>query len=178
MDFDKSNYHSMLADFLNTADKTVNDVAGNFMWQINNFIPCDFIKLELLCEIFHEICWWNRIQHIFVHKKCITEEIKLIQICARRRKTSNFDTFFGTFGETQKCLSASYLWNQMTDSGQTSYIVTLGWFKDLIRFLWPWPNFQGHHTIKTLKFSNFDQTKLVCTLSLVPNDDIVMLGWF
>ena len=43
----------------------------------------------------------------------------------------------------------------MTDSGQ---IVT-GWVKDLIRFWWPWPNFQGHHTIKTVKMS------LVCTLS-------------
>ena len=34
----------------------------------------------------------------------------------------------------QKSLSAPYLLNQMTDSGQTSCIVMLGWFKDLIRF--------------------------------------------
>ena len=60
----------------------------------------------------------------------------------------DLDLFF------KKSLSAPYLLNQMTDSGQTSYILTLGWFKDLIRFWWPWPNFQGHHTIKTLKFSN------------------------
>ena len=63
-------------------------------------------------------------------------------------KFSNFD---------QKCLSAPYLLNQMTESGQTSYIVTLGWFKELIKFWWPWPNFQGH-TIKTVKMSLF------CTL--------------
>ena len=63
----------------------------------------------------------------------------------------------------QKSLSASYLLNQMTDSGQTSYIVTLGWFKDLVRFWWPWPNLQGHHTIKTVKMS------LVCTLYPEPN---------
>ena len=50
---------------------------------------------------------------------------------------------------TKKSLSASYLLNQMTDSGQTSYIVMLGWFKDLLRFYWPWPNFQVYHTIKT-----------------------------
>ena len=64
-------------------------------------------------------------------------------------KFSNFD---------QKSLSAPYLLNQMTDSGQTSYIVTLGWLKDLVGFWWSWPNFQGHHTIKTVKMS------LVCTL--------------
>ena len=50
---------------------------------------------------------------------------------------------------TKESSSAPYLLNQMTNYGQTSYIVTLGWFKGLIRFWWPWPNFQGHHTIKT-----------------------------
>ena len=59
-------------------------------------------------------------------------------------KFSNFD---------QKNLSAPYLLNQMTDSGQTSYIVTLGWFKDSIRFWWPCPHFQGHRTIYTVKMS-------------------------
>ena len=66
-----------------------------------------------------------------------------------------------------KSLSAPYLLNQMTDSGQTSYIVTLGralgWFKEKIRFWWPSPNFQGHHTIKAVKMS------LVCTPSPEPN---------
>ena len=63
----------------------------------------------------------------------------------------------------QKRLSAPYLLNQMMVSGQTSCIKTLGRFKDLIRFWWSWPNFQGHHTIKTLKMS------LVCPLSPEPN---------
>ena len=63
---------------------------------------------------------------------------------------------------TKKAFSAPYLLHQMTDSGQTSYIVMLGWFKDLIRFWWPWPNFQNHHTIKTVKIS------FVCTLSPEP----------
>ena len=58
---------------------------------------------------------------------------------------------------TKKKFVCTSLLNQMTDSGQTSYIVTLRWFKDLIRFWRPWPNFQGHHTIKTVKMS------LVCT---------------
>ena len=79
---------------------------------------------------------------------------------------------------TPKSLSASYLLNQMTDFSQTSFIVTLGSFKDLIRFWWPWLNFQGHHTIKTVLFSNFDHKSLstsylvnqmmVCTLSPEP----------
>ena len=55
--------------------------------------------------------------------------------------------------------------NQITDSGQTWYIVMLGWFKDLIRFWWPCPNFQGHYTIKIVKMS------LVCTLSPEPIDE-------
>ena len=38
---------------------------------------------------------------------------------------SNFD---------KKSLSASYLLNQMIGSGQTSYIVTLGWFQDWLDF--------------------------------------------
>ena len=59
-------------------------------------------------------------------------------------------------------LSAPYLLHQMTNSGQTSYIVTLRWFKDLIGFWWTWPNFQGHHTIKIVKMS------LVCILSPEP----------
>ena len=39
----------------------------------------------------------------------------------------------------KKNLSAPYFLNQMTESGQTSYTVKLGWFKDLFRFWWPWP---------------------------------------
>ena len=66
------------------------------------------------------------------------------------------------FNFDQKSLSAPYLLNQMTDSGQTSYIVTLGCFKDFIRFWWPWGNFQGHYTIKTVQMS------LVFTLSCEP----------
>ena len=55
------------------------------------------------------------------------------------------------------------LLNQWMDSGQISYIGTLGWSKNLIRFWWPWPNFQGHQTLK------FWPKKLVCTLYLEPN---------
>ena len=47
-------------------------------------------------------------------------------------------------------------------------IGTLGQGKEVIRFWWPWPYFQGQTS--TLKFSIFDRKKLVCTLSLEPND--------
>ena len=40
------------------------------------------------------------------------------------------------------------------------HLIQERWFKDLITFWWPWLNFQYHHTIKTVKFSNFDQKSL------------------
>ena len=70
---------------------------------------------------------------------------------------------------TKTSLCAPCFLNQLTVSGQTSYIVKLGWFKDLIRFWWPWPDFLGQHTIKT-KIFKFWPKNLVCTLSLEPND--------
>ena len=52
----------------------------------------------------------------------------------------------------------------LTKLAQTHY-----WMgEEVIRFWWPWPHFQGHTS--TLKFSNFDQKMLFCTLSLEPND--------
>ena len=74
------------------------------------------------------------------------------------------------------------LLNQMTDSGQTPYIVMLGWFKDLIRFWWHWPYFQGHHTIcKHFKF--WSQKAWMHPISWTKwwtgqSSYIVMLGWF
>ena len=53
---------------------------------------------------------------------------------------------------TKNNLSAPYLLNQIMDSGQTC-IVSLGQLKHLFRFWWPWPNFQGNHTIKTVKWA-------------------------
>ena len=82
-----------------------------------------------------------------------------------------------------KSLSAPFLLNQMADSGQISYILMLGWFKNIIRFWWPWPNFQGHHTIKTVRFSNFDKKSLSAPYLLNQIKDsgktsyIKMLGW-
>ena len=41
-------------------------------------------------------------------------------------------------------LSAQYLMNRMADFNQTCMDITLGHDEELIRFWWPWPNFQGH----------------------------------
>ena len=49
--------------------------------------------------------------------------------------------------------------NQWLEFYQTSTDTSLGHGKEVIRFWWPWPHFQGHYIIKTLKMS------FVCTLS-------------
>ena len=41
-------------------------------------------------------------------------------------------------------ISARYLLNRWTDFDQTCTDTLLGGRNELIRFWWPWPNFQGH----------------------------------
>ena len=52
-------------------------------------------------------------------------------------------------------LSALYLLNQLVEFDQTCTDTLLGGRKEVIRFWWHWPHFQGHTS--TLKYSNFDQ---------------------
>ena len=59
----------------------------------------------------------------------------------------------------EKSLSAHYNLNQWLEFDQTSTDASLGHGKEVVRFWWPWPHFQGHYFIKTLKMS------LMCTLS-------------
>ena len=59
----------------------------------------------------------------------------------------------------------SYLLNQWVDFDQICTDTLLGGRKEVISFWWPWPHFQDHTS--SLKFS---PKKLVCTLSLEPND--------
>ena len=61
---------------------------------------------------------------------------------------------------TEKSLCAHYILNQWLEFYQTSTDTSLGHRKEVIRFWWPWPHFQGHYIIKALKMS------LVCTLIL------------
>ena len=79
----------------------------------------------------------------------------------KRKKWLDFDDIGLIFKVTpapwiinfwQKSFSAPYLLNQMTYSSQTSYIITVGWFKDLIRFWWPWPYFQGNTNTLNVTF--------------------------
>ena len=53
---------------------------------------------------------------------------------------------------SQKGLSAWYLMNQLADFNQICMYITLGHNEDLIRFWWPWPNFQGQGGTLTAKF--------------------------
>ena len=85
---------------------------------------------------------------------------------------THFQSHFGILNFLnfdQKSLSAPYHLNRTTDSGHTWSIITLVWFKYLIRFWWLWSNFQGHRSEKT--FQILTKKKLVCTLSLEPNGE-------
>ena len=59
----------------------------------------------------------------------------------------------------EKSLCAHCILNQWLEFYQTSTDTSLGQGKEVIRFWWPWPHFQGHYFKNTLKMS------LVCTLS-------------
>ena len=48
----------------------------------------------------------------------------------------------------EKSLCAHYLLKQCLEFYQTSTDTSLGQGKELIRFWWPWPHFQGHYIIK------------------------------
>ena len=50
---------------------------------------------------------------------------------------------------------ARFLLNQWMDFDQICIDTLLGGRKEVIRFWWPWPNFQGHYPIKTVKNQPF-----------------------
>ena len=49
-----------------------------------------------------------------------------------------------TFFNVWNFVSGRYLLNQWTDFDQTCIDTMLGGCEELVRFWWPWPNFQGH----------------------------------
>ena len=59
----------------------------------------------------------------------------------------------------RKSLCAHFVLNQLMEFYQSTTGTSLGHWKEVNRFWWPWPHFQGHYIIKTLKMS------LVCSLS-------------
>lgn len=61
-------------------------------------------------------------------------------------------------------LSAKYLMNEWMDLKHISMAITLGQDEDLIRFWWPWPNFQGNRAQNSQIIGQ--KCTLVCTLSL------------
>ena len=110
------------------------------------------------------INWWiltklTQKHHWDMEKKWLDfGDLDLIFKVTPALSMSNFD---------QNSFSAPYLLNQMTDSGQTSCVVSLGSLKEFIIVWWPSPNLQCHHTINTVKMS------LVCTLFPEP-----IVGWW
>ena len=60
---------------------------------------------------------------------------------------------FVNFLNAVKSLCAHFLFNQWPEFEQTSTDIWSGWGKEVIKFWWPWPYFQGHYIIKTLKVS-------------------------
>ena len=64
-----------------------------------------------------------------------------------------------------KSLCAYYTLNQWLEFEQTSTNRLLGHGKEVIRFLWPGPRFQGHYIIKTL------------TMSLVRTLSFFLISW-
>ena len=99
-----------------------------------NACGVDPVSLRV-ASCLHSVSWtngWILTKHAQTHyweggKKLLDfGDFDLIFKVTQALKCSHFD---------QKSLSAPcLLLNQMTDYGQTSYIVMLGWFKDLIRF--------------------------------------------
>ena len=51
------------------------------------------------------------------------------------------------------CAHYMYLFNQWMEFDQTSTGTSSGWGKEVIRFWWPWPYFQGHYIINTQKLA-------------------------
>ena len=72
-------------------------------------------------------------------------------------------SFLNQLVDFEKCLDPTCIsWTKWWILAKLYVLYHWDEWKELIRFWWPCPNFQGHHTIKTVKMS------LVCTLSPEP----------
>ena len=75
-----------------------------------------------------------------------------------------------------KSLCAHYLFNQWLEFDQTGTDTSSGWGKEVIRFWWPWPYFQGHCIINTQKVSLVNAVKSLCAHYLF-NQLLVLLDF-
>ena len=75
-----------------------------------------------------------------------------------------------------KSLCAHYLFNQWLEFDQISTDTSSGWGKEVIRFWWPWPYFQGHYIINTQKVSLVNAVKSLCAHYLF-NQLLVLLDF-
>ena len=51
---------------------------------------CDFIELQLLYEIFQEICQWDGMQRIFLHKKTYNCGTRTYSCVHQKKKNMHF----------------------------------------------------------------------------------------
>ena len=112
------------------------------------------LKMSLVCTLVSRVNWWNLTKLAQLHHWDRGMKI-LVTSISFSRSHRHFETQI----LIEKSLCAHYLLNQWLEFYQTSTDSLLGQGKEVIRFWWPWPHFQGHYIIKTLKIS------LVCTLS-------------
>ena len=75
-----------------------------------------------------------------------------------------------------KSLCAQYLFNQWLEFDQTSTDTSSGWDKEMFRFWWPWPYFQGHYIINTQKVSLVNAVRSLCAHCLF-NQLLVLLDF-
>ena len=75
-----------------------------------------------------------------------------------------------------KSLCAHYLFKQWLEFDQTSTDTSSGWGKEIIRFWWTWPYFQGHYIINTQKVSLVNAVKSLCAHYLF-NQLLVLLDF-
>ena len=72
------------------------------------FFSCHFVEIQLLYEMFQDICWWNRIQRVFLHKKTYNCENGPYPCRRWRKKKHVFNPFSSTSSEISskilKCL--------------------------------------------------------------------------
>ena len=75
-----------------------------------------------------------------------------------------------------KSLCAHYLFNQLLEFDQTSTDASSGCGKEVIRFWWLWPYFQGQYIINTQKVSLVNVVKSLCAHYLF-NQLLVLLDF-
>ena len=124
-----------------------------FWWLWPNFQGHHTIKLY--CSNFRIIttifgCPNLAFLQYFLHQRIVAFQIVVCLIMSPNQKGGGTYCFWCT--SHQRCsLSSLYPLNQSMDFDQTYTDTLLGGSKEVIRFWWPWPPFQGHTNFEIFK---------------------------